>query len=332
MLPIGSDHEKSAIPASPPRAQGGAALHVAISGATGLVGSALAGRLLADGQRVTRLVRRPPAVDGEVLWDPASGALGAGGLAGADALVHLAGENIASGRWTGKRKRRLRESRVTATARLCETLARLERPPRTLVAASAAGYYGERGEDELGEDAACGEGFLAKLARDWEAACEPARAAGIRVVSLRIGMVLSARGGALKRMLSPFRLGLGGPLGKGRQRVSWIALDDLLAIMLHVLADEGLHGPINVVAPHSPTGREFAHTLGDVLGRPARLTVPAPLLRLALGEMAGPLLLASTRVRPRRLEEVGFRWRHPRLDSAIRSALECAGRSGSSPG
>jgi uncharacterized protein (TIGR01777 family) len=297
-------------------------MRVAVSGSTGLVGSQAVASLSAAGHEVVRLVRRPPA-PGEkaVRWDPEKGEIDAAGLEGLDAIVHLAGENIASGRWNAARKAAIRDSRVNGTRFLCDALAGLARPPKTLVCASAVGYYGDRGEERLIEESPPGKGFLAEVCREWEAASAPAARVGIRVVALRIGMVLSSKGGALSRMLPPFRAGLGGVIGGGRQYVSWVALDDLVGIVLHALQSGELRGPVNAVAPVPVTSREFTEALGKVLSRPTMLPVPAFALRLAVGEMADALLLASTRVAPRRLEETGYRFRFPELSAALRHLL-----------
>ena len=298
---------------------------VAVTGASGLVGSALVTGLTSAGHRVVRVVRGAGAasVAGQRLarWDPESGALEPSALAGADAVVHLAGESVAGGRWTEAKKRRIRSSRVDVTRRLAEALLRLERPPRLLVSASAVGYYGDRGSEILREDSSPGPGFLAEVCREWEAATDPAARAGIRVVRLRIGMVLSRRGGALGAMLTPFRLGAGGPVGSGVQWVSWIAIDDLVGATLHALATESLAGPVNAVAPEPVTNRELARTLGRVLRRPALLPLPAVAARLLFGQMADELLLASARVEPARLRATGFTFRHARLEDALRHEL-----------
>jgi len=298
---------------------------VAVTGASGLVGSALVTGLTSAGHRVVRVVRGAGAasVAGQRLarWDPESGALEPSALAGADAVVHLAGESVAGGRWTEAKKRRIRSTRVDVTRRLAEALPRLERPPRLLVSASAVGYYGDRGSEILREDSAPGPGFLAEVCREWEAATDPAARAGIRVVRLRIGMVLSRRGGALGAMLTPFRLGAGGPVGRGVQWVSWIAIDDLVGAILHALATESLAGPVNAVAPEPVTNRELARTLGRVLRRPALLPLPAVAARLLFGQMADELLLASARVEPARLRATGFTFRHARLEDALRHEL-----------
>ena len=297
-------------------------MRVAVSGSTGFVGSEVVASLSTAGHEVVRLVRRDPA-PGEraVRWDPMKREVDAAGLEGLDAVVHLAGENIASGRWTAARKAAIRDSRVNGTRLLCDALAGLTRPPKLLVCASAIGIYGDRGEELLTEESPPGTGYLAEVCREWEAASEPAARKGIRVVALRIGMVLSPRGGALARMLPPFRAGLGGVIGSGRQYVSWIALDDLVGIVLHALQPGELHGPVNAVAPRPVTNRELTGALGKALSRPTLLPVPAFALRLAVGEMADALLLASARVVPRRLEETGYRFRFPELPAALRHLL-----------
>jgi len=298
-------------------------MRVAVSGSTGLVGSEVVASLSAAGHEVVRLVRRVPA-PGEkaVRWDPEKREIDAAGLEGLDAVVHLAGENVGSGRWTAARKAAIRDSRVDGTRLLCEALAGLARPPKTLVCASAIGIYGDRGEELLTEESPPGTGFLSEVCREWEAASAPAVRQGIRVVALRTGVVLSPKGGALSRMLPPFRAGLGGVIGSGRQYVGWIALDDLPEIVLHALRREDLRGPVNAVAPRPVTNREFTGALGKALSRPTPLPVPAFALRLAVGrEMADALLLASARVVPRRLEETGYPFRFPELGAALRHLL-----------
>lgn len=304
-------------------------MRIAVSGSTGLVGSEVVASLSAAGHEVARLVRRVPA-PGEkaVRWNPEKGKIDAAGLEGLDAVIHLAGENIASGRWNAARKAAIRDSRVNGTRLLSEALAGLARPPKTLVCASAIGYYGDRGADLLTEESPPGTGFLSDVCREWEAASEPAARKGIRIVALRIGVVLTPKGGALSRMLPPFRAGLGGVIGGGRQYVSWVALDDLVGIVLHALQSGELRGPVNAVAPVPVTNRELTEALGRVLSRPTLLPVPAFALRLAMGEMADALLLASTRVAPRRLEETGYRFRFPELGGALRHLL---GKEGPPP-
>ncbi len=296
-------------------------LHFVVTGASGLVGSALCPFLTTGGHTVTRLVRRPSAGEDELFWDPASDRLDDLPRAPLDVVVHLAGANIAAGRWTPARKAEITASRVEATRNLSTALARLDRKPRVLVCASAIGFYGDRGSEALDEDAPAGRGFLAEVCQAWEKATAPAAAAGIRVVNLRIGVVLTPGGGALAQMLPLFRLGLGGRIGGGQQYVSWIALDDLLAVILHCGATETLRGPVNAVAPAAVTNAELVRVLARILGRPALLPAPAIGLRLFLGEMAEELLLSSTRVWPRRLLETGFQFQYGELKSALRHLL-----------
>jgi uncharacterized protein (TIGR01777 family) len=294
----------------------------AVSGASGLIGSALMAALESEGHNVRRLVRRQPSSSGgEIFFDPIAGRIEADKLEGLDALVHLAGENVAAGRWNSARKGRIRDSRVLGTRLIAETLAAMNTPPRLLLNASAIGFYGDRGDDTLDESSAAGDGFLASVCREWERAAEPARQAGIRVVKLRIGVVLSREGGALQRMLPPFRFGLGGRLGDGRQYVSWIALGDVVRAILFILSHAALEGAVNGVAPSPVRNVEFTEILARILGRPALLPVPAALLRLALGEMAGGMILASSRVLPNKLLSAGFSFEYPDLESALRLAI-----------
>jgi uncharacterized protein (TIGR01777 family) len=301
-------------------------MKIIVTGASGLIGRALVSSLSKQGHQLTALVRRESkhkaAADvTEVQWNPAAGELDAARLVGHDATVHLAGEPIASGRWTEQKKRRIVESRVQSTRLLAETLARLQTRPRAFLCASAIGYYGDRGSELLTEESAPGVDFLSRVCREWEAACEPARAAGIRTVNLRIGVVLSRKGGALAQMLTPFKLGLGGRIGNGWQYMSWIALDDVVGAIEHALTDESLAGPVNVVAPQPVKNVEFTKTIGRVLGRPTLLPMPTFALRLALGEMADELLLASTRVEPTRLKASGYQFKYPQLEPALSHLL-----------
>jgi uncharacterized protein (TIGR01777 family) len=297
-------------------------MKIAVTGSTGLVGSAVVERLRGAGHEVVRVVRgKAPAGEEAIRWDPGEGSIDAAAFEGLDAVVHLAGENIASGRWTAARKAAIRDSRVKGTTLLCGALAGCSRPPKTLVCASAIGYYGDRGEETVAEDDPPGTGFLPELCREWEEACAPAARKGIRVVNLRIGVVLAAGGGALGKMLPLFRAGLGGILGTGRQYVSWIALDDLAGIVLHVLEREELRGPVNAVSPCPVTNRELTEALAWHLSRPALLPVPAFALRLALGEMADALLLTGACVACRRLDDSGYRFRHPEIRAALSALL-----------
>jgi uncharacterized protein (TIGR01777 family) len=293
---------------------------IVIAGASGFVGSALRRALAARGARVVRLVRSAAEGDDVVRWDPARGVENAAALEGAAAVFHLGGESLASGLWTAARKRRLRDSRIASTRTLAETLARLEARPAAFLTASAVGWYGSRGDEILDETSARGTGFLADLCHEWEGAAEPARRAGIRWSALRSGIVLGRRGGALAAMTPAFRLGLGAVLGDGRQWMSWIALEDEVAAMLHVL-DAGLEGPVNLVAPAPVTNREFTEALAAALHRPVFLRAPAFALA-PLGELAREMPLASQRVVPRRLLESGFPFRVPAVEGALQRAME----------
>ena len=302
-------------------AYAGEPLHALVSGSSGLIGSALVPFLTSGGHRVTRLVRASRPGNAAAHWDPATGTLDAAGLDGIDAVVHLAGENIAGSRWTDATKASIRDSRARGTRLLCERLAKLTRRPKVLVAASAIGYYGDRGSTALDENTESGTGFLAEVCRAWEAATAPARDAGIRVVNLRIGVVLSPAGGALAKLLLPFQLGAGGRVGSGGQYMSWIAIDDLLGVVLHAMRTQALNGAVNAVAPQPVTNAEFTTTLGRVLSRPTVLPLPAAAARLAFGEMADEMLLASTRVVPARLSATRYAFRHPDLEGALRHVL-----------
>jgi uncharacterized protein (TIGR01777 family) len=300
-------------------------MHVAVSGSSGLIGSALVRSLTGGGHGASRLVRGLASGPDAIGWDPAAGVRDTARLEGLEAVVHLAGENIGAGRWTERRKAEIRRSRVEGTQRLCEGLARLATRPGVLVSASAVGFYGDRGDEALLEESPAGNDFLAGVCRDWEAATEPAARAGIRVVRLRFGVVLSPAGGALKKMLLPFRLGAGGRIGSGRQHMSWIALDDAVGAIHHALVTGSLAGPVNAVAPSPVTNAEFTRALARALRRPAIAPLPAFAARLAFGEMADALLLASQRVLPGRLQASGYTFRFPDLEGALRHLL---GRTG----
>jgi uncharacterized protein len=294
---------------------------IAVAGASGLIGRALLARLRLNGKRVRRLVRSTdPDSSDDIVWDPMRGTLDPRELEGAEAMVNLAGEPIAQ-RWTGTRREAIHDSRVRGTELLARTIATLDRKPSVLLSGSAVGYYGDRGDDAVDEESAPGTDFLAGVAREWEAAAEAAESAGVRVVLLRTGVVLSPRGGALERLLPPFRLGVGGPIGTGRQWMSWIALEDHVRAMEHALATVGLHGPVNLVAPNAVTNAEFAATLGRVLGRPAIVPVPSFALELLYGEMARSTILAGQRVLPRKLLRSGFHFAHPTLEEALQFEL-----------
>ncbi len=293
---------------------------VLVTGASGLIGHAVVASLERDGVEVLRLSRGGSGA-GQARWDPAAGAIDAKALDGVDTAIHLAGEPVAEGRWTPEKKARILQSREQGTRLLSESLARLASPPRTLLSASAVGIYGDRGEEVLTEQSPAGSGFLADVCRRWEAATSAAADAGIRVVHLRFGVVLSREGGMLSKLLTPFLLGVGAVVGSGRQFVSWISLPDAVAAMRFLLENPGLSGAVNVVAPTPATNRELTITLGRILRRPSIFPLPAPVARLLFGEMADEALLASQRAVPRVLESSGFRFEHPDLETALRTLL-----------
>jgi len=300
-----------------------------MSGASGLVGSALVPFLESRGYRVTRLVRHKPRNESELQWNPTR-TIPTQLVSGFDAVIHLSGENIA-GRWTEQKKCRIRESRVFSTEFLAQAVAKADLPPSTFICASAIGYYGNRGGEILTEDSPSGEGFFPEVCREWEGAGEPASDRSIRVVNLRTGIVLSRDGGALKQMLFPFHLGLGGRVGDGKQWWSWIHIDDLVSAVHHILSDSReragpasspvLIGPVNMTAPNPVTNAEFTRVLAHKLKRPARLPAPAFALRLVFGELADEGLLASTRVLPKKLIESGFEFKYPELADALNDLL-----------
>ena len=294
-------------------------MEVLISGATGLIGSALVPELEAKGHTVRRLTRHPRQ-EGDIRWDIDAGTVD-GGLSGIDAVVHLAGESIAEGRWTEEKKRRILESRRKGTRLLAEKVAGLDEPPSVMVSVSATGYYGDRGNELLTEESESGDLFLSEVCREWEAAADPAREAGVRVVHPRFGIVLSTEGGALGATLPIFKLGGGGKIGSGGQYWSWVSFDDVIGVILHVMHSGDLSGPVNVVTPDSLTNAEYTGVLGKVLNRPTLFTVPAPAARIILGEITDELLLASARVEPVRLQETGYSFRHPELEGALRHLL-----------
>ena len=295
-------------------------MDVLVSGATGLIGSALVPELEARGHSVRRLTRTPRS-EGDIRWDPDAGTID-GDLSGTEAVVHLAGESIAEGRWTEEKKRRILESRQKGTRLLAEKVAGLAEPPSVMVSVSAIGYYGDRGNELLTEESESGDLFLSEVCREWEAGTDPAREAGIRVVHPRLGIVLSTEGGALGTTLPIFKLGGGGKIGSGRQYWSWVSLGDVIGSIVHTIETDALSGPVNVVAPDPPTNAEYTKVLGHVLGRPTFFAVPAPAARVALGGVADELLLASARVEPTRLEETGYEYRYPGLEGALRHLLK----------
>ena len=293
----------------------------AVAGASGFVGSELVRRLEAEGHEVLRLVRRPVERPGEIAWHPLSGEVEQRELLeGAEGLVNLSGCSLAAGRWTPERKEEILRSRVESTRTLVTVLAHLNHKPRVFLSASAVGYYGSRGEEELTETSAKGEGFLADVCRTWEEEARIAESVGVRAVILRLGLVLGRDGGVLAKLLPLFRSGLGGRLGNGRQWMSWIALDDLVAVLLMGLRDGRLMGPVNAVAPEPVRNAEFTATLARTLGRRAWAPVPSFILRMIFQEMAEEILLASTRVRPQRLLDSGFHFNHPTLKEALQAA------------
>lgn len=301
-------------------------MRVLISGASGLIGGALGSYFQATGAETVVLARRRPDPDDadRLFWNPEGGILDPAMVDGFDAVIHLAGENIASGRWTVEKKRRIFDSRILGTALLSKALASCATKPKVYICASAVGYYGDRGGEVLSETSEPGKGFLAETCQAWEAAAQPAKDAGIRTVHLRTGMVLSASGGALARLLFPFRLGLGGPLGAGKAWMSWIALDDLVRVVAFCMEENALSGPVNAVAPCPVINREFTRALGKALHRPAIMPVPSLILRIIFGEMAREVLLASAQVMPERLERAGFDWHYPNIESALRFCLRGA--------
>lgn len=293
-------------------------MHVVITGATGLIGGALSVFLRGQGHRVRSVTRHPQGED-DIGWNPEQNELDLGPAAenGIDAVVHLAGENIASGRWTEKRKQRILESRERGTRLLCERLAALDDPPGVLVSASGVNYYPDQTGEAYDESGPAGESFLSRVCQAWEAATAPAVERGIRVVNLRLGVVLSSKGGALGKMLPVFRLGLGGPIGSGRQHMSWIAMDDVTGAIMHCIKEQRVEGPVNAVAPEPVTNREFTKTLAGVLKRPAFIPVPAWAVSLALGQMGRETLLADNNIMPKTLLDSGYCFSYESLSSAL---------------
>jgi uncharacterized protein len=295
-------------------------MKIIISGASGLIGNALIPFLTNNGHTIQRLVRKT-ASQNEISWNPDGGTIDSKALEGSDAVVHLAGESIAEGKWTPEKKERIKNSRIKGTTLLARTLSALNNPPRVLISASAIGYYGDRGEEILREDSGPGVGFLPQVCQEWEAAAAPAREKGIRVVNPRIGIVLSEKGGALLKMLRPFQMGAGGKIGSGHQFMSWIALDDLVNVIHFAIGTDTLQGPVNAVSPNPVTNSEFTKTLGKVLRRPTIFPLPTFAARAVFGEMADALLLASTRVHPGELVKASYVFLYPELEGALRHLL-----------
>jgi uncharacterized protein len=293
---------------------------IAVTGSTGLVGNAIVEALEADGQLVRCVVRRAPADKNEIRWDPAAGTIDAAEFANVDAVVHLAGENIAGKRWSESFKKELLDSRVRSTKLLCETLAALATKPSVLVSASAIGYYGSRGEQPVDESSPAGNGFLAEVCRQWEDATKPARDANIRVVNLRIGFVLAREGGGLQKMLTPFKLGAGGPIAGGKQYMPWIHVDDVVGMYLRAIDDPAWSGAVNATAPEPVTNRTFSKALGRALHRPAVAPIPGAAIRLLYGDMA-EIVTKGQRVIPKRAIELGYTYQHADLDEALEAAV-----------
>jgi len=296
-------------------------MDILLSGSTGMVGSALLPVLRKDGHEVIRLSRTKRNMpEKEVTYDIQEGSLEEGAL-DVDAVIHLAGENIVSGRWSESTKRAIRDSRVKSTELLADRVCDMESPPQTFICASAIGYYGDTGDTAVDEEGPPGDGFLADVCKEWEAATEPMKAKGIRVINLRVGVVISETGGALAKMLKPFKFGLGGVLGSGDQYMSWVSLEDIVGILHFALTNERLEGPVNAVAPHPVTNKEFTKTLGRVLNRPTLMGVPAAVLKAVMGEMAEEMLLVSSRVTPAKLREANYKFAYPDLEEALRHHL-----------
>ncbi len=297
-------------------------MNILMSGSSGLIGSHLRKFLIQQGNQVIRLVRHPADNSGfELFWDPENRQINPQSLEGINAVIHLAGESV-TGRWSEAKKAKIRKSRLDSTFLLSKAFSKLAMPPQTFLCASAIGYYGNRNDQILDETSSKGRGFLADLAQEWELATKPAADKGSRVVNLRFGIVLSPEGGALQKMLLPFKLGLGGTFGSGKQYMSWISLEDVIRAIYHCLTTNAIRGPVNIVAPQPLTNKEFTKTLGRVLHRPTFMTVPESVLQLAVGESANELLLSSSRVKPEKLMETGFQFRYPELENALKHLLK----------
>ncbi len=296
-------------------------MEVAVTGSSGLIGSSLISFLAEKSVTVSKILREKPE-DDDISWKPEGGDWDSAFTGGIDGIVHLAGENIASGKWSRKKKAKIRNSRIEGTKRLCEHIIKLPTPPSVLVCASAIGYYGNRGVEFLNESSSRGSGFLPDVCLGWEKATESVSKAGIRVVNVRFGVVLSKDGGALAKMLTPFRMKMGGKVGSGAQFMSWVAMDDVSGAIYHTLITDSLKGPVNVTAPNPVTNKEFTNTLGKVLNVPTVMPMPAFAAKLAFGEMAKDLLLASTKVAPKRLVDSGYEFKYPKLEPALKHILD----------
>ncbi len=297
-------------------------MKILITGSTGLIGTATHKMFKDGGHDAHRLVRGSARPDhNELHWNPDTGVLDPVRLEGFDAVIHLAGENIAARRWSPEQKKRIRDSRIAGTSLLAKTLAKLDAPPKVLVSASAIGFYGNRGDEVLTEESAAGTGYLSDTAKLWEAAAEPVKASGVRLVTLRTGIVLSSKGGALAKMLFPFKMGVGGKIGNGRQYMSWVALDDVTGAILHTVMTESLSGPVNLTSPNPATNREFTKTLGKVVKRPTIFPLPGFMVKLLFGEMGEALLLGSARVLPQKLEASDYHFKFPELEGALHRAI-----------
>ncbi len=296
-------------------------MKILLAGSHGLVGTALTGSLKLDGHEVSRLVRYTPHSESEIEWSPERFSISIGRLEGFDAVINLAGESIAEGRWTDEKKKRIRDSRINGSKLLADVLSGLAKPPAAFICASAIGYYGNRGDELLKEDSEPGNDFLANVCVDWEEATRKASESGIRVVNTRFGVILDTNGGALAKMLPPFRMGVGGKIGDGKQWMSWISLADVIGGLRFVLQNDAVHGPVNFVAPNPVTNAEFTKALGHALHRPTIFPIPAFGVRLMFGEMGEALLLGSQRVEPTVLRQAGYAFKHTELSDALRDAL-----------
>src|ERR1043165_672829 len=296
-------------------------MNIAIGGSHGLVGEALINLLERNDYQIVRLVRTPTSEADQIEWHPNQDEVNAASLQGFDLIINLAGENIAGGRWTDEQKRKIRDSRVSGTHLLSEAITKMERKPLAFICASATGIYGDRDYEVLDEQSESGGGFLAGVCREWEMACDLAVKAGVRVVNLRFGPILAREGGMLAKLLTPFKMGMGGKVGSGKQSIRWMPLEHAVNAIGLAINDESIRGPVNIVSPNPVTNEEFTKSLGHVLNRPTALAMPAFAARLAFGEMADEMLLVSQRVMPKKLNAAGFQFKYPELESALRHYL-----------